>query len=101
MGIKQNYQEARDKTSEVTVEQFYVSMWHLAGCPEGNIQDSLHCAKGACVSDFAKEAVAWAHSTGLIKEERYALNMTQVLNKTELAIRFMQCMDLGVVYGER
>lgn len=101
MGIKQNYQEAKDTASGVTVEQFYVGLWRFAGCPKGNIQDPLRCAKGMCVSDYAKEAVAWAHSAGLIQEERHTLNMTQVLNKAEVAIRFMQCMDLGVVYGQR
>lgn len=59
------YDDRRFGTNDpVTREQFAAILWRYAGSPNtGNAQDF---ADAASISDYAKDAVAWARSSGII-----------------------------------
>lgn len=64
-GVVTGYGGSFAPEDEITREQLAVMLWRYAGSPESS-HSLVSCPDAASVSDYAVQAMAWAHEKGII-----------------------------------
>ncbi len=64
-GIVTGYGDTFGPMDNITREQLAVMLWRYAGCPESDHELS-HCPDADQISDYARQAMAWANEVGII-----------------------------------